>query len=149
MTWTNRGAFQTLNILLRNGAEPTVFYLFLMTSASTPTDDTNTKADITECPNGVGYTTGGVSLSRNSTDFDVLTEDDANGRAFVQLRDITWTASGGDMPSTAARYAGLSDDNGTDASREIYAWWDLSSNRQVSDGQTLTLQNAELRLSVV
>jgi len=32
-------------------------------------------------------------------------------------------------------------------SRLVYAYWDLISDRSVVDGQTLTLQNCELRLT--
>jgi hypothetical protein len=41
----------------------------------------------------------------------------------------------------------LTDDNATVANREVFVCWDLASDRSVSDGQTLTIQNAELRLN--
>lgn len=143
--WTNRGKYDTLNIVFRNGTEPTNFFVPLFTSAAAPTADTNTKSDLTEVTGANGYTTGGISLNRNSTDFDVLTEDDANDRALIQIKDLVWTASGGNLG--AARYAGLSDDNATQGSREIYIYWDLGADRTVSDTQTLTLQNCEARLT--
>ena len=110
--------------------------------------DTDTKTTLTEIANGNGYVTGGISLTRNSTDFDVLTEDDVNDRALVQLKDIVWTASGGSIPASGggARYAILTDDNVTQGSREVYPYWDLVSDRTVSVGQTLTLQNCEIRI---
>jgi hypothetical protein len=78
-----------------------------------------------------------------------LTEDDTNDRGLVQVKDIAWTASGGSIPASGngARYAVLTDDNGTVGSREVYAYWDLTADRTVSVGQTLTLQNLELRLN--
>lgn len=147
--FTNRGKQSIADIFFRNGTEPTNFYIALVTSATAPDADTNTMSQLTEIANGNGYVTGGIQLSRNSTDFDVLTENDTNDRAEVQLRDIVWTASGGTLPASGsgARYAVLTDDNGTIGSRIIIAWWDLTSDRSVSSGQTLTLENFELRFT--
>jgi hypothetical protein len=144
---TNRGKFRSLEGRYRNASVPTVFYIALVTSATAPTADTNTFADLTEVAAGNGYTAGGISLSRNATDFDVLTEDDVNDRALVQLKDIVWTASGGTLPASGggARYAILTTDEGTQSTRAIEAYFDLTSDRSVSSGQTLTLQNCEIR----
>lgn len=146
--WTNKGKAQALARLFRGVALPTNYFAFLMTDATAPGPDTNTKADVTEVPSGNGYTTGGISLTKNTTDFDVLTEDDTNDRGLVQIKDLVWTASGGNLPAsgTGARYLGLTDDNATQDSREIYHYWSLGSNRIVSDTQALTLQNAEIRI---
>jgi len=148
MAWTNKGKFRALGIWLQGVTPPTNLYVPLYTSAGAVVADTNTNADLTEVAAGNGYTSGGISLTRNSTDFDVLTEDDTNDRALIQIKDLVWTASGGNLPSTgAARYAGLTDDNVTVSAREVYAGWDLGSDRVVSDTQTLTLQNCELRIT--
>lgn len=146
--WTNRGKVRNLGMWLRGVTLPTNVYVILFTSATAPGADTNTVGDHTQVSTGNGYTDGGYQLDLNSTDFDVLTEDDTNDRALIQIKDVVWTASTGTLPaSDSARYAGLTDDNATVASREVYAYWDLSSDRQVSDGQTLTLQDLELRLT--
>lgn len=147
--WTNRGKYNALNILYRNGTEPTNFYAFLATSAATPTADTNTKSEMTEIATGNGYTAGGISLNRDATDFDVLTEDDTNDRALIQAKDLVWTASGGSLPGSGngARWLITTDDNVTLGSREVYSFHDLVSDRTVSSGQTLTIQNAEWRLT--
>lgn len=144
---TNRGKFRSLEGRYRNTSVPTNFFIALITSATAPTADTNTFADVTEIAAGNGYTAGGISLTRNATDFDVLTEDDTNDRALIQLKDIVWTASGGSLPSSGsgARYAILTDDNGTQSARAVEIYWDLTSDRTVSSGQTLTLQNCEIR----
>jgi hypothetical protein len=146
---TNRGKKVILDITFRNATEPTNLYIFLATSANTPTADTNVKSDLTEIATGDGYTAGGYSLSRNNTDFDVLTEDDANDRALVQVKDVVWTASGGNLPSSGngARWALLTDDNGTLGSREVWVYWDLTADRTISDTQTLTLVDCEIRLT--
>jgi hypothetical protein len=145
--WTNRGKLSILDAYFRNNGAPTNFYVALVTSAVAPTADTNVLGDLTEIAAGNGYTSGGISLNRNATDFDTLTEDDANDRALIQIKDVVWTASGGTIPSggDGARYAVLTDDNGTVANREVIGFWSLSSDRTVSDGQTLTLQDLELR----
>lgn len=147
--WTNRFKFKMLDWVFRGSALPTNFFVALFTSATAPVADTNTKSELTEIANGNGYTTGGISLSKNSTDFDVLTEDDTNDRALIQIKDLVWTASGGSLPASGggARYACLTDDNATQGSREIYTGWDLTADRSVSVGQTLTLQNCEIRIN--
>jgi hypothetical protein len=145
--FTNRGKKLMYDSYFRAASTPTVFYLVLCTSAVTPTADTNTLSDLTQIASGNGYTTNGQSVSRNSTDFDYLNEDDGNDYAQIQLKDFGWTATGGSLPASGngARLAVLTDDNATPANRNVIAFWDLSSDRTVSNGQTMTLQNCELR----
>lgn len=147
--FTNRGKESALDWIFRGTTIPTNFYVALVTNAAAPTADTNLMSDLTEIAAGNGYTAGGIQLNRNATDFDTLTEDDTNDRGLIQIRDLTWTASGGNLPASGsgARYAVLTDDNVTVANREVIAFWDLTADRVVSDGQPLTLQNCELRLS--
>ncbi len=147
MALTNRCKKRLLDIVFRGVAAPTTFYLALVRSTNVPTPDTNVFSDLVEITAGNGYTSGGQAVARNSTDFDVSSEDDVNDRALVQLKDFVWTATGGALPASGlgARYAVLLDDNGVVANREVWAYWDLSSDRQVSDTQTLTLQNCEIR----
>lgn len=144
---TNKGARKLLARSTRGEATPTNFYVALVTSAVAPTVDTNTLSELTEIAAGNGYTSGGISLTPNSTDFDFIEEDDTNNWARVQIKDLVWTAASGPIPASGngARYAVLLDDNATVGSREVYAWWDLSSDRTVSDGQTLTLQDCEIK----
>ena len=144
--FTNRGAKMLLDLLTRGTSPGTVFYVALCTDATTPTVDINTLGELTQIATGNGYSSGGISVARNSTDFDVLTEDDAADKAYAQIKDLVWTASGGTLPGSGsgARYAVLTDDNGTVGSRQVIAWWDLGSNVIVSSGQTLTLQNLQL-----
>lgn len=145
--WTNKGKFRVLDWVFRATAAPTNFFVFLATSTTTPTADTNIKSDLTEIAAGNGYTAGGISLAKNATDFDVLTEDDTNDRGLIQIKDLVWTAAGGPIPASGlgARWAIFTDDNVTLASREVIAYWDLGADRTISAGQTLTLQNLELR----
>jgi len=149
--WTNRGKFAMLDYFCR-GTDPlpvSVFKLALV--KTTPDQDDNTFADVTEVAAGNGYTAGGETVNQNATDWDVLTEDDTNDRALCQIKDIVWTASGGDLPSDSAgaTFAILTDDNGTQSARNIFFWWDLGGARVVSDTQTLTIQDAEIRINHV
>jgi len=146
---TNKGKVRILDIAFRNQNIPTNLYVALITSAVAPTADTNTFSELTEITAGNNYTAGGYSLSRNTTDFDSLVEDDTNDMGELQIKNVEWTASGGNIPASGngARYAILTDDNGTQSAREILAYWDLSSDRTVSDGQTLRLVDLELDLT--
>ena len=146
---TNKGKYRMLGGYFRGEALPTSFYVRLITVAVVPTVDTNTASELTEIAAGNGYTAGGISVARNATDFDVFTEDDTNDRALIQIKDIVWTAAAGPLPASGAgaSYAVLTDANVTDGSREIIDFWDLVSARSVSSGQTLTLQDLEIRIT--
>ncbi len=148
---TNRGAYVLLGYAFRGGTVPTNYYIALATNDTPPTVDSNTVSDCSQIATGNGYSDGGAQLTSGATDFDVYTEDDANDRAFVQIKDIVFTASGGNLPGSGngARWALLTDDNVTVASREVYAAFDLTSDRTVSDGQDLTIQDMEYRASTV
>lgn len=144
--FTNKGKWRMLGWVFVNQTEPTNFFVALVTSAVAPTADTNRLSELTEIAAGNNYTAGGFSLTPGATDFDVHTEDDAADRGRVQIKDVFWNASGGPIPSSGggARYAVLTDDS---SNPEIIAYFDLSSDRTVSDTQTLTLQDCELRLN--
>ena len=123
-------------------------YCALLNNTTTPDADDDSMTDVTEVTAGNGYTSGGVSLTPGATDFDTWTEVDASDWAIVQLKDVVWTASGGQLPNgDTAYWAVLTDDNATVADREIYHYWSLGSGRTVSDGQTLTLQDCEIRIA--
>ncbi len=147
MPWTNRGAFLAFDSYLANATEPTNFFVALCTSATAPTVDTNTLSQLTQIATGNGYTDGGISINRDTTDWDSRVEDDTDDRSEFQLKDLVWTASGGPIPSSGngARWAVLTTDEVTVANRQIIAFFDLVSDRSVSSGQTLTLQNVELQ----
>lgn len=147
--YTNRGKYLSLGRLYRAQTIPTNYYIALITSAVAPTADTNLFSELTQIAAGNGYTDGGISLAKNATDFDAWVEDDTNDWAYVQLKDIVWTASGGPIPASGggARYAIITDDNVTVTARTVEQYFDLTSDRTVSDGQTLTLQDCELRLA--
>jgi len=145
--WTNKGKYRVLGWVFKGDAIPANFYVALVTSTTAPNADTNTLSDLTEIVAGNGYAGGGYQLARNATDFDVHSEDDTSDRGLIQIKNIVWTASGGSIPASGngARYAVLLDDNATVANREVIAYWDLQSDRSVTDGNSLTLIDCELR----
>lgn len=141
MALTNRGMTRFLKIALQNTSVPTNYYLVLITSASVPTRATNTMSELTEIAAGTGYTAGGYSINRDTTDWDTLTENDSNNTVTALLKNIVWTASGGSIPNSGsgAAYAVLTDDNGTFNNREVLAYVDLGGSITVSDTQPLTV----------
>ena len=143
---TNRGKKLMMDVYFRGATPPTHFYLALVTSATAPTADTNTLSELTQIATGDGYTDGGYELDRNSTDFDSLVENDTDDKGELQLKDVAWTATGGPIPASGngARYAVLTTDEGTVGNRQVVEYWDLVSDRTVSSGQALTLQNCQV-----
>ena len=146
---TNRGKYLLLEAYFRGTGAPTNLYAALCTSANAPSATTNTLSELTEVATGNGYTAGGIQLNPNATDFDVLTEDDTGNIGLIQIKDLVWTASGGPLPSDSvgSRYMVITTDEATVGNRQIIAYFDLISDRVVSDGQTLTIQNAEIDLT--
>lgn len=145
--FTNRGKRLIMEGYFRGGTIPTQFYLALATSAVAPTVDTNTFGELTEIAAGNGYTSGGQAVARNSTDFDTSTENDTTDLHELQLRNFTWTATGGNLPASGngARYAVLLDDNVTVSSRQVICWFDLGADRTVSDTQDLIAVDLTMR----
>lgn len=148
MGWTNRGKQRALDLLFRDATPGAMFHVALVTAATVPGPDTDKFSELTEIPVGNGYLQGGLPLPRAVNSFSSPTEDDVGNRAYTRAKDLVWTASGGLLPASGpgARYAVLTDDAASLPNRDVLAYWDLGADRAVSDGQSLTLQNAELSL---
>ena len=123
---------------------PSNFYLHLCTGASTPTVNTQTLSELTEVTTGGGYS-GGVSVSRNSTDFPTITNDAGNDRVSAVMKDYTFSATGSGIQSVA--WAVLTDDNATAASRRVYYYWPISPALTATAGQDLRLSGLEIRFA--
>jgi len=145
--WTNKGKYRALGVLFRGETLPTNFYAALVTDE--PDADTNTMSDLTEIAAGNGYTSGGYQLTPGSTDFDTWTENDTSNKGIVQIKDVSWTASGGDIPDSGddALYLVITDDNGTVANREVWTYHSLGGARSVGDGGVFKLENTEIDLA--
>ena len=152
MAGLTKGKYKILGWAMRQETAETKLYLALCTDTDTPGADTNTLSQLEEIGAGNGYTSGGNSISMNSTDFDVWTEDDSDDDGEVQIKDTSWTASGGDIPASGdgISYLVLTDDNATVASREVYDYCDVedsSTPRTITSGGTTTFQNSSIKLT--
>lgn len=122
-----------------------------------PGVDTNTLSELSEIAAGNGYTSGGVALSRDSSGFPTLTEDDTNNRADLVAANGVYTASGGPIPASGAgaAYEVITDDNVTVGNREVLQVSDLNgitghpmgTTHSVSAGQSFTVQSVTIRAS--
>lgn len=135
--WTNRGAYEVVGTI-RGETDSTGYTLYALNG--TPDADDNVFTDLTEASNYDGE----QSISKNSTDFDTWTEDDASDVAYLQLKDIVVTASGGTCTTTASA---LLDNNGTENSREILWYWAYGATQNIPDGSTLTLVDLQISIS--
>lgn len=147
MLVTNRAKYLIARGYFRRQDLPTNHYVALCTGAIVPTVDMNTLAELTEIAAGNGYSTGGISLTPGSTDFDVNTESDVSDYGMVQIKDLVWSASGGSIPASGAvpKYAILLTDEATVANRQIIAAWDLGTVSSTGSGSSLTIANLEIR----
>jgi len=146
---TNRGKKLILEWAFRLN-KPSNFYVLLATSAVTPTEDTNIVNDIQEIAAGNGYSSGGQQIPASEIGFPILVEDDTANRGYIKVANLSWTASGGNLPPSGlgARYAILTDDaDPNPIYRNVIAFWDLGSDIILSPGQTLELNGLELRLN--
>jgi hypothetical protein len=146
MAFTNRGKHLVLNGYFAGGTLQTNFYWALSTNTDPPTVDDNLISDVSEIAAGNGYSAGGQVKAANGTNFPFV-ESDANDRTEADPPDIVWTASGGPIPASggAARWLLLLTGAEAAGSRQLIAYFDLGSDRTISDGQSLTLQNPLLR----
>lgn len=98
------------------------------TDAPVPTTDDDL-ADLTQIAGSFGYTTGGLTITFNSTrSTNVVTATAA---------DVTFTASGGNLGnSTTGRYFSTYDD--THANDALHFSYDYGSTFTVADTETIT-----------
>lgn len=133
---TNRGKFNILNAVFKATALPANYYVFLVDSTTVPNADTDTLSELTE----VNVAAGEVTISKDATGFDTITETDGStDKAIIQLKDCVFAG-----PITAATYAVLVDGTGT--GDDVWAFWSLGGAHTVSTGQNLTLQDLEIDL---
>lgn len=133
---TNKGIERMMRAFLRGEGSPTHFYVALVTNDIPITEDVETLGDLVEVADGNGYTEGGQEIAASSVGFDLVSVDTDDDETLVQLADLTWTASGGDIQGIS--YVVLLDDNPTPSSRNVIAWWQLSETITIPDGSTAT-----------
>src|SRR4029077_5032089 len=90
----------------------------------------STLTDLIQIGGSNGYTTGGNSITFNSTR--------TGGTITAPGTDVVWTASGGNLgASTTGRYISVYDD--TSAADDLWCGWVYGSALTIADGETLTL----------
>jgi hypothetical protein len=111
----------------RGVAAPTNYHLVFITSAVAADEDTATFSGLTEIAAGNGYSSGGISLDPNTTDFPTLTVDNGSDESELLVKQIEVDASAGPIPASGDGVAQilLTDDNATLNSREVYLFWDV------------------------
>jgi len=152
---TNTGKIRILELAFTNeqsDSSPTTapFYIALTTSAASFDAETSAFDTSTEIVSGNGYTAGGEEIAGDTSGFDALLIDTASAYGRIQFKDLVWNAdTGGSIPGSGdgAFYAVLTDTSATLGSREVYAWFDLTSARTIQSGGSLTLQDIEIRLT--
>lgn len=89
-------------------------------------------SDLTQIGGSNGYTTGGASITFNSTR--------SGGTITVTAVDVVWTASGGNLgTSTTGRYVSIYDDTPTSPADPLWSYFDYGSTFTVASGETFTL----------
>lgn len=90
----------------------------------------STLTDLTQIAGNNGYTTGGESITFNSTR--------SGGTITATATDVVWTASGGNLgSSTTGRYFSVYDDTST--ADDLWNYWDYGTTFTVASGETMTL----------
>lgn len=148
MPWTTRGIELLFDWAFRAATRPAHYYLALVTSATTPTGATKTLGDLTEVANGHGYVSGGFQLDPNSTDFNALVADDTNHWTYVGIKNISWTASGGDIPISGSPPAHivLTTDAGAISAHPVIWYQTLGGDRTIVSGNTLSVTGIQGRI---
>jgi hypothetical protein len=141
---TNRGKFKFLQFAFNAVSTPTNYYAALFTAANTPAATSSTRVALTEVAAGNGYTAGGQALAPNTTNFPGITQDDTNNLAKILVINLTWTASGGNLPSNSVGAAWMALCGGTTSSDDVYAFWNLGASRVVANTQALQVNQAEI-----
>lgn len=144
---TNRGKRRLLEWPLNATTLPTNFFAALFTANFTPIATTSIRSALQEVVAGNGYTAGGIALAKNVTDFPGITQDDTNNLSKILVRNLTWTAIGGDLPANdvGARWMGLC--SGAAGVDDVIAFWDLGASRVVTNTQQLQVNSAEIDIT--
>jgi hypothetical protein len=140
---TDKGKYLMLKYSFDGETVPTTYRLILCTDATSPTKATDSLSSLTELAAGNGYTAGGKAITASEM---TVTEVDGSVGAKVVLDDQQWDATGA-FPSSGdgARWAVLTD--GTAGSSNVLAYFDLTSDRTLVNGQFLKLTGIEIDLN--
>jgi len=164
MVWTNLGKQKMFEEFFASGAIGDTFRLCLASSgeAGDWTVNTSSTADLSvvsslDKPTGIEGGTSGLIIVRDgvsdAANFDVSSAEDLGLASAV--RAVLQTAGDGFQYSGAfidARYVVLVDAGASGSpfdfstgTNNVYAWWDIGSDQNVSEGNTLTITNLSLQ----
>src|SRR3990172_4223483 len=101
----------------------------VLTLAS-PASSNSVLADLTQATASNGYTSGGLTAS-------IIDSSQSNGLYKLTLEDVSFTASGGDMP--LFRYVSLYNDTPTSPADPLIAYWDYGSTVNITSGNSFTI----------
>lgn len=108
-----------------------VFKVVIHTDAPVAATDT-ILTDLTQIAGNNGYTTGGVTITFNSTR--------SGGTITATAVDVTYTAAGGNLgSSTTGRYVSIYDDTPTSPVDPLFCSYDYGSTFTVADTETFTV----------
>ena len=143
VSWTSRG-IREFTAWLDGGSVPSALRLRLTTDV--PTWATKSMSELTEIPNGNGYSA--LNVNPSSTNWPTETENDDEGSRFLERasRQRSWNASGGDIPSSGDGFMAvvLTDTGGNP---NVIAYIDLGRERKVLSGTSLTIPSLALRFA--
>jgi hypothetical protein len=125
------GIQQFFNRIADGFGNQDVWRAAIHTDAPAPATDT-TLADLTQISGAFGYTTGGASITFDSTR--------TGGTITAVATDVTWTAAGGNLGnSTTGRYVSIYDDTPTAPADPLLNFYDYGSTFVVADTETFML----------
>lgn len=126
---TNEGQYMFLDVVLRDGTDPTTFYIRLFNDTPVKTDAIS---NLTGEPAGTyGYAAAEVTRGSTASGWPTLEIDTADEMA--TSKTVTFTASGGVIGPVT--YACLT--SSTDSSGKLIAYGQLSTSRTLQDGDSL------------
>ena len=156
MAWTNLGKQRMFEEFFASGAVDSEFRLVLCSSVGDWSADTSSTADVSVASSLVDGNQGGTSGIRvirdgtgDQANFDVSSAEQLSlsaVRAVLQTGSDNFQFSG---PITGARYVVMAaGGDGTfdfESGQEIYAWWDIGTDTNIGQGNTLTITSLSLQ----
>ena len=130
---TNRAKIRRNNLFLRGDPAPNGFSIVLVTGSVEPGPDTKILGELDEIPAGNGYASGGEPINRDNIDFPISDENDDTDSGNVTMRDVTFNAVDGPIPSSGPgiKFFVLTDNNGTLSEREIFAYGEFEGAAKI------------------
>lgn len=155
MAWTNRGKQRMFEEFFEASSVASNFRLQLA-SATVPVGESAWDSNVSSTSqvvlvSALTVETSGLQVPRDGvagTGFDVSSWEDLTdvsaARAVLQTANDAYQYSG---TITGARYVLLTEEKSTfdAADAEIFAWWDIGSEQNIADGNTLTITALSLQ----